>query len=677
MIDLRVLGTLEIYGADGAPVGALTQPKRIALLLYLTLAEPAGSHSRDSLVALLWPEADDESARHSLRNALYGLRQTLGEAAFVTRGEGYVGLEVGAIRCDALEVRRLLAEAKWADAVAEWEGELVPGFHVSGAPEFESWLEEQRVGLRRAVTGAAWRRVDDLERSGDPGLVAAAQRAWALEPANEAGARRLMRFLDASVGPAAALGAYEDLSGYLRRECEAAPSAETQLLAGALKAKTGPALASSSAQAPSPSSQPPASPAAPTPAALSVESPATTPLSLPPQRRRPAAMAWVAGALLAVGMTSLFALRPGRTTSAHATEDSVRGAARDAALRLPARYRQDTAAYASYLRGLALRFDGTQVESRDTFEALVRRNPLYAPGIAGLAHAYALTTVYGDMQPGEGWPKVEAAAQRALALDSASASAYIALGSMEMHWRWDLPRAGQLIDKGLALEPGDPEAHAVRGTWFRWRGEIDSAVAEARKSAELDPLGRQWTLRLARQLRLARRYPEAEAIYRRMIRDDPQEWRPYMGLSDLYRTMGHLRDAIAIWREADEVSADTVEAARLPVAPTEAEAARWFADEARGRLDALRRSVRDGEWVGAGAFEKVYAELRDTSATLQWFDSMLVHRDPSLQTIPIDPDFDWLRGDPRYKAWEAKLPWRRRAAEPVSSPAEAQVQPQP
>ena len=97
------------------------------------------------------------------------LRQALGEAAFVSRGEGYVGLELGAVRCDALEVRRLLAEARWGEAVAGWGGELVPGFYVSGAQEFESWLEEQRTGLRRAVASAAWRRVDDLERSGDAG----------------------------------------------------------------------------------------------------------------------------------------------------------------------------------------------------------------------------------------------------------------------------------------------------------------------------------------------------------------------------------------------------------------------------------------------------------------------------------------------------------------------------
>ena len=168
MIDLRVLGTLEIHGPDGAPVGALTQPKRLALLLYLALAEPSGPKSRDSLMALLWPEADAESARHSLRNAIYALRQALGEAAFVSRGEGYVGLELGAVRCDALEVRRLLAEARWGEAVAGWGGELVPGFYVSGAPEFESWLEEQRTGLRRAVAerglaasgraGTEWRR---------------------------------------------------------------------------------------------------------------------------------------------------------------------------------------------------------------------------------------------------------------------------------------------------------------------------------------------------------------------------------------------------------------------------------------------------------------------------------------------------------------------------------------
>ena len=135
MIDLRVLGTLSVQPLNGGgPVAGVTQPKRLALLLYLALAEPSGPHSRESLMALLWPEGDDESTRHSLRNTLYGLRQALGEGAILPRGEGYVELDPAAIRCDAVEVRGLLAAQRWKDALAAWGGDLAPGFHISGAP---------------------------------------------------------------------------------------------------------------------------------------------------------------------------------------------------------------------------------------------------------------------------------------------------------------------------------------------------------------------------------------------------------------------------------------------------------------------------------------------------------------------------------------------------------------
>ena len=657
MIDFRVLGTLEIHRQDGsAPVVSLTQPKRLALLLYLALAEPPGPKSRDSLMALLWPEADDESARHSLRNALYGLRQTLGDAALISRGEGYVGLDPSAMRCDALEVRRLLADQRWEDAVALWGGDLAPGFHVSEASEFEHWLDDQRNSLRRAVIGAAWRRVDELDKGRDAGLVAAAQRAWALEPANEAGARRLMRFLDASVGRAAALRAYDELADYLRRECEGEPSAETRALAREIRERVEPQIS-------------------PTPPAVRADSPPSTPRTIgergapsenhgaapsessAPRRRWSVAIAGIAGTLLAAGIVSVFALRPAESLSSHERKDPLQAAERDSAMRLPARWRQDTAAYASYLRGLALRFTAPPDVARDTFAALVARNPLYAPGLSGLAHAYAMSTVFGSMPPGEGWPKVEAAARRAIALDSASASAYLALGLMEI-WRWNLPRGGQLIDRGLALEPNDPEAHALRGIWFRWRRELDSNVEEARKSTKLDPLNPYWVQRLARQLYLARRYPESEAMYRQLIREYPKVEELYGELSDVYRAMGRPRDAMEVIRPSWQVSNDSAAWAEHP--PTsDSEAARVFAGWASQDLRDLEERHRKGEVVTPGEFAFVYAEARDTNATLRWLDSMLTVRDPGLQRAWIDPEYYFLWDNPRYRAWGTKLPWRK------------------
>lgn len=656
MIDLRFLGTLEIRPPDGgAPVVALTQPKRLALLLYLALAEPPGPKSRESLMALLWPEADDESARHSLRNALYGLRQTLGEAAFASRGEGYVGLELGAVRCDALDVRRLLAEHRWEEAVAAWGGDLVPGFHVSGAVEFDRWVEDQRTSLRREVTEAAWRRVDELERSGGAGLVPAARRAWTLDPANEAGARRLMRFLDAAVGRSAALRAYDELADYLRREYDTEPSAETRVLAADLKAKIEP----------QPARTPPA---LPEPSALQIEAVGATPSALPERQRRVARTgALIAAAILIVGGASMFARR-GTGSASPGVMDPMREAEREGALRLPPRYRQDTSAYGSYLRGLTLRFTGSQAASRDTFAALVDREPLYAPAFAGLAHAYALITIGGAIPPAEGWPKVEAAARRAVALDSASASAYLALGVVEMFWRWNLPRSGQLIDRGLALDPGDPEAHAVRGTWFRWRGELDSAVAEARKSHELDPLSGFMSGRTARQLYLARRYPEAEAMYRQTIRDYPERSGPYGGLSDVYRATGRLQEALAMERRSREVDGDSAAAAKIPTVTSEVEAARVFVDMARTQLSDLETGARNGDWVPPAAFAFVYAELQDRDETLRWLDSMRVRRDPAIQSVRLNPLFDFLRDDPRYRAWEAKLTWREPRAIGAAAP---------
>jgi DNA-binding SARP family transcriptional activator len=642
MIDLRVLGTLAIQSREGGPpIAAVTQPKRLALLLYLALAEPAGSHSRDSLVALLWPEADDDSTRHSLRNTLYGLRQALGEGAIVSRGEGYVELDPAAIRCDAVEVRGLLAAQRWEEALAAWRGDLAPGFHLSGAPEFERWLDEQRAALRRAVASAAWRRVDEMESRGEPGVAEAARRAWTIDPANEAGARRLMQLLEATTGRAAALRAYDDLADYLRREFETVPSAETRAIADRLSVIEAP--------------PPPSPQGAVSPAILAV-----APSASPPPRRRLAFTreAWIAGAILVGVAASLVALRFPLSSREPASLASEGRAPRAGGLQLPPRYRVDTAAYGSYLRGMSLRFQGKHAESLDTFAVLVGRAPSYPPGLAGLAHAYGFAVLAGLTPPTEGWPKAEEAARRAIALDSTIASAYLILGGVEMAWRWNLPLARRLIDKGLTLDPTDPEAHVVRAAWFRWRGELDSALAEARTAHDLDPLNAAFSERVARHLYFLRRYPEAEAMYRRNLRDYPARG-PYGDLAAVYLAEGRTRDALDAMRNARERMGDTAGAARIPVASSDTQAARILADRAREQLRALTAAAARGVEADPSDWASAYARVGDVGRTVAWFDSMQVRHDPLLWSIPIDPTFDFIRSDLRYRAWEAQLPWRQ------------------
>src|SRR5690242_19101641 len=74
-LTLALHGPPQVTRADGAAV-VFRSRKHLALLAYLAV-EQRHSHSRDTLVGLLWPEADEEAARSNLRVALADLRRLL------------------------------------------------------------------------------------------------------------------------------------------------------------------------------------------------------------------------------------------------------------------------------------------------------------------------------------------------------------------------------------------------------------------------------------------------------------------------------------------------------------------------------------------------------------------------------------------------------------------------
>ncbi len=224
MIDLRTLGTLDLRVRDGPELlSVLSQPKRTALLCYLALAEPRGFHRRDTLLALFWPEADAEHAHASLRQAVRFLRRSLGEDVIHSRGDDDLALGEGVLRCDAVDFQEALAAGEPERALALYRGDLLPGFYVEGAPDFERWLEAERTRLR--------------ERAGDAaGAAEWARAALALAP-DDAGVRRLMQTLERLGDREGALAAYDAWARRLRAEYEIEPSAEARALAEEIRAR--------------------------------------------------------------------------------------------------------------------------------------------------------------------------------------------------------------------------------------------------------------------------------------------------------------------------------------------------------------------------------------------------------------------------------------------------------
>lgn len=157
MIELRTLGGIDLKEEGRDLREALVQPKRFALLAYLAAAQPFGFHRRDRLVALFWPELDQEHARTALRKAVHGLRAVLGEDAIAGRGAEELGLGPERWWTDVSAFEGALHAGNDAEALRLYRGDLLDGFFISGAPDFERWLEGERTRLRLGAANAAGR----------------------------------------------------------------------------------------------------------------------------------------------------------------------------------------------------------------------------------------------------------------------------------------------------------------------------------------------------------------------------------------------------------------------------------------------------------------------------------------------------------------------------------------
>lgn len=300
MITLRVLGAVDLQGADGHSIqSVLAQPKRLALLTYLLLAQPRGFHRRDKLLALFWPESDEGHARNALSQALHFLRRSLGEGVVGTRGTEEIAMDPEAIRCDALEFERLLEAGQYEKALDHFGGDVLAGLHVSDAPDFEHWLDQERTRLRELAATAALKLAKAADSQADwTAAVNWARRATTLCPEDERAVQHLIGALGRSGDAASALRVYDDFARSLAEQLAAEPAAETQALVAAIRARREPLTHE-------PSRIPAAEPThgeIRTPAAASAAHPTRT---RPRKWLRPAAATGLAILVLAAGALAL------------------------------------------------------------------------------------------------------------------------------------------------------------------------------------------------------------------------------------------------------------------------------------------------------------------------------------------------------------------------------------
>lgn len=307
-------------------------------------------------------------------------------------------------------------------------------------------------------------------------------------------------------------------------------------------------------------------------------------------------------------------------------------------------------AYEAYLRGRFFlnkrTIDGLN-KGLAYFEQSAEEDPTFALAYAGQAEAYALlgSAGFDVLDPRTAMPKAKAAALKALELDALLSEAHtvLAYATMVYDWNWEEAEEGFL--RAIALNPSYAEARHWYAYFLTAMGRSDEAIAEVRRSHELDPISLPVNASVGWHLYYARRYDEAITQFERTLELDPNFALVRFTLGMAYLQKGLHNRAITEFRQAADLGAN---APLYLAALGHAHAVVGRRSEARQVLRELQQ-MRQQRFVPALYSAGIHAGLGQGEQAIVWLERAYQERFDYLLYLKVEPIFEGLHADPRFQ----------------------------
>jgi DNA-binding winged helix-turn-helix (wHTH) protein/tetratricopeptide (TPR) repeat protein len=319
---------------------------------------------------------------------------------------------------------------------------------------------------------------------------------------------------------------------------------------------------------------------------------------------------------------------------------------------LTKRHTEDNGAYQDYLKG---RYYAGQYTARGWSKAItcfsraVQKDPNYALAYCGIADAhYMAANLYSS--PLDAMSKAQTAANRALILGGNLSEAHTSVALVKGFFEWDWAGSEVSFREAIRLNEKSASAHFWYGRLLTTAGRFAEAADELKCGLQLDPLSAAMNAELGRTLYYARRYEEAKEQLRETLELDPNFWPAHLFLGWVYEQQGHLAETIAILHRASELDDNP----RIKTFLGVAYASAGEDAQAEKILVALKDQCKK-RYVAADYIAALYAALGDTSRAFRYFAKAHAGRSGWLVWLGVDPHYDSLRHDPRFKSLIADI----------------------
>ena len=309
------------------------------------------------------------------------------------------------------------------------------------------------------------------------------------------------------------------------------------------------------------------------------------------------------------------------------------------------------AAYQSYLMGMDYyeKLTDANLDTALQFFELARKiDPEYAPAYLGIANFWGGKMIGGYAPYSVAGPKLRAAAEKGLSLDSTLTHNLAGLYTWGF-WEWET--AEKLFLKSLELNPNDADANRGYSHFLAIIGKPEEGLPYSEKAIALDrlnPFAYGWH---GMTLRYAHRFDEAIEILEEALVKFPGEMLIYSTLRSVYHDKQMYDEAIHAGIKYYEVRGGH---------STCISALEQGYREGGYQL-ALQRNAEalieqsKSKYITPNQVATLYSRAGKKDEALEWLEKAYEEHDINMPYINTDPIFDYLREDPRFKELVKKM----------------------
>lgn len=311
---------------------------------------------------------------------------------------------------------------------------------------------------------------------------------------------------------------------------------------------------------------------------------------------------------------------------------------------------QNVDAYNYYLQGLFYWNKRTPEAIRKAisyFEKAIRECDTYTNAYSYLANCYTYLGTIGHMPGEKAFTKAEENALQAIEINNSRADSYIALGFVNLLFKWDFHSAESNFRKAITMEPNSSEARQALSFYNRVVGRFDKMLQQAEAASKIDPLSLPALLELGRSHWVVGNYEKALNCFNEALDLDPLFRAALEGKALVYMSQKKYDKALrAAKKYIDQIDSKYKGGSQLACIYA------LMGDKKRTEesIELIKKREKDQPNQNLVLdYAMVYAALGDNDKAFKYLNKAFKQKLGALLLIQTLPLIQNLKGDPRFK----------------------------